>query len=565
MLEQSMHNAYWNSIFALILGISFVGLAMAADSGQTNNESAYLLETTQNLSANATNATYVIVLQGDSIQAAIESSSPGSIIEVHTGTYRENLNVTKRLTIHGVDDGVGLPVVDANENGSAITVSVDGVLLDNLTVVNSPLPSNEFEFVAGMNVTSSNCTIKNCLAYNNSFGLCLSNQSNNNTLAGNNVIDNKCGVALISSDNNILYANNMSNNEYGIMLGLSDKNDILENTILGNKYGTGIRLVSSQNNTLNGNNLSKNNYGINLGSSQNNTLNGNNLSNCKYGISLDSSQNNTLNSNNLSKNDYGISLDSSQNNTLNGNNLGNGVRGIILYSSRYNLLSNNSLYGNEYNFCMDGTSLSDFDNEINISNLVNGQPIYYLKDESNVTIDLSSNAGLVGCYNCTDIVVRNVNIANVETGICLYKTNHSIVESCNITNITYGIILYFSNNNKIRSNTISNGEYGIRLDSSQNNTLNGNNLSKDYYGINLKSSQNNTLNGNNLSKNNYGINLESSRNNTLNGNNLSNNMNGFIVSSSDNNALLENDVAGEGDGFGIEITYSKKIPLQAIA
>jgi len=45
------------------------------------------------------------------IQTAINAASSGDTIQVQSGTYYENVNVTKQLTLRGI----GMPVVDANE------------------------------------------------------------------------------------------------------------------------------------------------------------------------------------------------------------------------------------------------------------------------------------------------------------------------------------------------------------------------------------------------------------------------------------------------------------------
>jgi len=56
-----------------------------------------------------------------SIQGAIDFSTAGDTIEVHTGTYYENVNVNKRLILRGI----GMPVVDARGSGSAIMLAAD--------------------------------------------------------------------------------------------------------------------------------------------------------------------------------------------------------------------------------------------------------------------------------------------------------------------------------------------------------------------------------------------------------------------------------------------------------
>jgi len=60
------------------------------------------------------------------IQGAIDFATAGDTIEVHTGTYYENVNVNKRLILRGI----GMPVVDAGGNGSAITLGANGIVLE---------------------------------------------------------------------------------------------------------------------------------------------------------------------------------------------------------------------------------------------------------------------------------------------------------------------------------------------------------------------------------------------------------------------------------------------------
>ena len=120
------------------------------------------------------------------------------------------------------------------------------------------------------------------------------------------------------------------------------------------------------------------------------------------------------------------------------------------------------MLGNRLNFNIDGSGISDFDNDIDRTNHINGRPIYYLRDvkTNQETIDSNSNAGLVGCFNCTNITIRGSNISDTVTGIGLYKTNHSRVEYNNLTDLEKGIYLYFSNNNTIDSNIVNNSHDG---------------------------------------------------------------------------------------------------------
>ena len=71
------------------------------------------------------------------IQWAVDNATAGDIIIVNSGTYYENVNVSKQLILRGVDTGSGTPVVDAGGIGNAITLSADGVTLDGFEAMNS--------------------------------------------------------------------------------------------------------------------------------------------------------------------------------------------------------------------------------------------------------------------------------------------------------------------------------------------------------------------------------------------------------------------------------------------
>jgi parallel beta-helix repeat protein len=313
-------------ILGFLLIANLAGLVQAAEASQTSFGSSHIPETVQNLGNNSSNIT-TIVTPGESIQAAIQASLPGNIIEVHSGTYHEKINITKRLVIRGVDVGNGLPVVDAGGEGSAIKITADGVQLESLVVMNA----TGFGAGSGIKVTSKDCIIMNNSAHNNPDGIALLN-SDNNTLINNNLSKNGYGIYLSSSANNTLFGNSLGNNEYGILLSSSTNNTAFGNNLSSNN-GYGISLLSSDNNTVLGNNLSNDRYaGIRLDSSNKNELSNNHIRGMMSGegIEFHESGNNTILSNNLSNNSNGIDLSSSDNNTLLNNNLSNNSNGISL-------------------------------------------------------------------------------------------------------------------------------------------------------------------------------------------------------------------------------------------
>lgn len=291
------------------------------------------------------------------IQDAIDNAGAGDSILVMGGatstlTYFENVNITKQLTLRGIE----MPVVDARGSGSAITLSADGIILEGFSATGAGFLSGMNSLESGIMVTSNSNTLNGNNASNNGYnGITLYYSSSNNTLKNNNISsNNNHGITLhYSGNNNTLSGNNVWNNNAGISLINSSYNNLSGNTADSNNFYVGIYLDQSNNNTLSGNNASNNGGGILLGRSNNNTLSGNNIvSNNKTtgfgnqnGIVLINSGNNTLSVNNVSNNNEGISLFDSSNNTLSGNNANlNNEIGISLYSS-----SNNTVNGNNAN------------------------------------------------------------------------------------------------------------------------------------------------------------------------------------------------------------------------
>jgi len=250
------------------------------------------------------------------IQDAINAATASDTILVQSGTYYENVDVNKQLTLQGV----GAPVVDAGGLGRAITLNADGCILDGFVAINSG--SDDYD--AGILVNSNNNTITGNTATGNGVGIWF-HSSSNNKISGNTANNNTgVGISLHSfSSGNTITGNTVNGNYDGIGLVYSPGNVISDNAAAYN-IRVAIGLYHSDNNAISGNTFTGNGGGIFLlESCLGNTILGNTISNNSAlgnsagGIDLlDSCNDNIISCNTVAGNYYGIRIEDSTNNVI---------------------------------------------------------------------------------------------------------------------------------------------------------------------------------------------------------------------------------------------------------
>ncbi|MCD4811279.1 right-handed parallel beta-helix repeat-containing protein [bacterium] len=427
-----------------------------------------------------------------SIQAAVDAASEGDTIEVRSGTYVENVDVRKRLTLRG--EGV-VAVQAANLNDHVFDVTSNWVNISGVNAYGATASGNAGIYV-GSGIAHS--SISNCAASNNYYGIYL-DRSNNNILVGNTANDNNYGIYLYYSSNNTLTDNNVS---------------------------------------------LKNGYGIRLSQSNNNALTNNIANDCWYGIQVSYSSNNMLNNNMCSNNTYGIILfGNSYNNTLTYNTMADnrynfGVAGGIQNIDTSNTVDSKPIYYlvGEYSKVLDSTSGAGYIGVVNSNNIT-------IRD-----ITLTNNIGSVLFVNTTHSFIENMTVTNNNYGILLYSSNNITLINNNISlNYGDGLRLSQSMNNTITCNNANNNGDGISLYSSSNNMLTDNNVnSNGWNGIYIDCSSNNTLKSNTANNNNNGIELYWSSSNFLYYNNLINNT---YENACDNSGTNQWDSGSEGNYY----------------
>lgn len=253
---------------------------------------------------------------GQSIQAAIEKASPGDIINVKSGTYKESIDVTKMLTLIGIDSGEGMPVIESEGLiETAVYLVADRCQVKGFKILSSQ--GHGIDVNSNFNCITNN-TIEGCNA-----GIFLG-ESNGNTVSYNDAKISCQGlmglisilrgdaIELLNSNNNIIVGNNVSGAYIGLYLCNSHNNTVAKNSAEGNGYG--FSFLDSNNNKVQENNPRNNTeIGIGIVNSSNNIFTDNVANDNGIGLLLQDSNDNIIYLNDLLKNEQNAKSIRSQN------------------------------------------------------------------------------------------------------------------------------------------------------------------------------------------------------------------------------------------------------------
>jgi parallel beta-helix repeat protein len=240
---------------------------------------------------------------------------------------------------------------------------------------------------------------------------------------------------------------------------------------LGAGRDSGLYLRNVQNARLEHNALFHNDgSGIYLHFSDSNIISHNMAhSNAGDGISILLSDQNTAFSNALSSNLHGISIGSSTDNTITSNAMT--LNGVFLSGDQLEHLNTHN---------------------IDSSNMVNGKPVYHIKDWVGGTVP--EGAGQVILVNCRGVIVENQTISDVSLGISVLLGGGNAISNntVSVINEGWGIEVFRSDGNIIASNRVQRhdtpwrADAGILVWDSNSNVVIGNDISGFRYGIFLE-------------------------------------------------------------------------------
>jgi len=317
-------------------------------------------------------------------QDGINALETNGAMYVFNGTYYENVEINKTLTIIG--ENKNTTVINGSGAGHVVYISADWVNISGFSIQNS-----ETDYT-GISVYSNYTNVTNNIITNNSYGVYYTGSSNN-TLLENTIANNNYGIYLYNSSHINISLNDVNSIESALFVNISNYNYLNKNSMETNDVSS-IVLYFSINNSLIGNDFLKNGiiiYGDEIDqyihTIDNNTANGKplyyyknsnksvpadagavilvnctnatiadaNIANVGAGIEIAYSHNITVTNLSLTNSVLGIWSIYNDNNTIHTNYIYNNTWGIILNYSNDNLIYNN-YFNNTVNALDDSTN-----------------------------------------------------------------------------------------------------------------------------------------------------------------------------------------------------------------
>ena len=271
-----------------------------------------------------------------SFQTAIDGATAGNTISCVAGTYTENVNVDKSLTLVGASSAT-VTVNAAVSSASVFNVTANSVSMSEFTVSGAS-GGGQAGIYLGAGV--SLCNIFDNILTGNFDGIWLGAGSNLNTLTSNILTANYQGFEVYIADNNTFTSNIAnSNTNYGFKIDSGDNNQFTSNIANSNtKFGFyvvtgdggGCSNTTFTNNTANLNTT----YGIRINGGSGTTLTGNTFdSNGVSGIRFKETMTTvTMTGNTVTNNPIGIEITDS-------------VDDVSTWAVNYNHIVGNTAYG----------------------------------------------------------------------------------------------------------------------------------------------------------------------------------------------------------------------------
>jgi len=158
------------------------------------------------------------------ITKAVASASAGNTIYVDAGTYVEDVNVTKQLTILGAGQGVSTVSGAIGGDGATFRISESNITIDGFTITREGNNTNDWNN-SGLN----------------SAGIAIQGLTVTGTIIrGNTLRGNRTGIDINNSNGHSILNNTIDNNRTGLIFRNQTDNLTVENNSIRNNWTVGV-------------------------------------------------------------------------------------------------------------------------------------------------------------------------------------------------------------------------------------------------------------------------------------------------------------------------------------
>ena len=240
------------------------------------------------------------------IQWAVDNASIGDTIIVRDGTYSENVNVSKQLTVRSENGSVNCIITAADSEYDVVQITADDVVITNLTLTGA---DGGYMPTRGVEISANNCSLIGNKLHDNGVSVTVSAWCNFSKIIDNEIYSNRWLAAMLldmCGEGHYISNNSFYGNEGTAIYMRSNNSIVVNNSIFLNAKRA--ITVDGDHNQIKNNCIGGNEYGIYLSEASYNTITSNNIYNSSdTGICLRySSNNNTIYNNhfNNSNNAY---------------------------------------------------------------------------------------------------------------------------------------------------------------------------------------------------------------------------------------------------------------------
>lgn len=320
--------AYYHGLVCVVLSVLFSLYAVPVD---------------------AQNLQEIVVHEGQSIQSAIDQAEDGATLLISKGIYKENIVVTKSITLKGEEDAT----IDGQGQGNVITLQAPQTTIEGLKIINSGTDVRTKQ--AAIRVESSSNSIHNNVLEDVLFGVYIHEQ-NHNTITNNTIFSYSLhfskrgnGIHLYEGENNVITHNHIKNVQDGIYFDFARDSIAEQNTIQGARYA--MHVMFAQGGYIANNTMQHNINGFMIMSAADFTVIRNiiqeNVHFRGYGVLIFNSKQIELRQNKILYNSIGLSLQDAHQCTIVENTVAGNHIGLDLQEgNKENILSRNNFMGN---------------------------------------------------------------------------------------------------------------------------------------------------------------------------------------------------------------------------